>query len=343
MARREDTFIETIRSIFAPADVIVGIGDDAAVFHADGMVVITTDVLVEGVDFFDDAPLQYTGHKALAANLSDLAAMGARPTSFLLTIATPPDRLDSLAPLLEGIAALARRHGIALIGGDLSSSPTLSISITAMGKPVFEPLMRSAAKAGDRIFVSRPLGAASAGLELYRRGWRLKDGLAAAEPPPAAPMVSPALRELCAAILRHHLAPEPEIELGIALGAISKVDSCIDLSDGLSTDLRRMCDASGVGAQIDWEKIPIFQGLEEAAHTLDLKLEDLTLHGGEEFALLFTSPLTEYELSHLLGRSVYAIGRIETAEGVRLNRQDWQVPLGDYGWDHFDRSARPQG
>lgn len=341
MARREDTFIETIRSTFAPADVVVGIGDDAAVFHADGSIVITTDVLVEGVDFFPDSPLELVGHKALAANLSDLAAMGARPTSFLLTIATPPERLDSLQPLLDGMAALARRAGITLIGGDLSSASTLTLSITAMGKPVFAPLMRAAARAGDRVFVSRPLGAAAAGLSLYRGGWRPGNGTAAI-PPSGFPHASTTVRELCGAILRHHLAPDPETELGIALGAISKVDSCIDLSDGLSTDLRRMCDASGVGAQIDWERIPIFPGLEEHARALDLTIEDVVLHGGEEYALLFTSPLTEFELSHLLGRSVYAVGRIESTAGVRLNRQDHQVTLGDYGWDHFDSSAAAQ-
>ena len=341
MARREDTFIETIRSTFAPAEVVVGIGDDAAVFEARGNVVITTDILIEDVDFFSDAPLHLVGHKALAVNLSDVAAMGARPTSFLMTIVTPSDRLDSLQPLLEGMAALARRSGAVLIGGDLSSGPLLAISITAMGRPsVGAPLRRNAARKGDRVYLSRPVGGSAAGLKLYREGWRLShDGSVV---PPGDRPASQSLRDAAAAMLRHHLAPEPETELGMALGVLDKVDSCIDVSDGLSTDLYRMCEASGVGATLDWERIPICPGLEENARAIGVTIEDAVLHGGDELALLFTSPLTEFQLSHLLGRSVYAIGIIETTPGVRLNRQDFQVPLGDYGWDHFDRSAPTQ-
>lgn len=312
----------------------LGIGDDAAVLDVHGRLVLTTDTLIEGVDFFADAPLRLIGHKALAANLSDLAAMGAVPTSFLLTIAVPPDRLGSLQPLLDGMAALARRSGTSLIGGDLSRSPVLTLSITALGRPtVIEPLVRSSARTGDRIFVSRPLGGSEAGLHLYRNGWRLRDDSEPVAPEGAS--ITFAIRDLAGALLRHHLAPEPETELGAALGAIDKIHACIDVSDGLSTDLHHICRASGVAALVEWERIPIFPDLTAASRVLGINIEQAVLHGGEEYALLFTSPLGEYELSHLLGRPVFAIGRMREGEGVRLLREGHEVPLGNYGFDHF--------
>ena len=297
-------------------------------------------MLVEGVDFFADAPLELVGRKALAANLSDLAAMGSRPVAFLLTIATPPERVGELQPLIRGMASLAKSHAISLIGGDVSASSALTISITAMGKPTMnDPLLRSSAAPGDFVYISRPLGGSGAGLELYRKGWRLHPEQGASAPGglPAAFEV----RELAAALLRQHLSPMPESELGTALGAISRIHACIDISDGLSTDLHRLCNASEVGAVLEWERIPIFPDLPAYARGLGVQLEEVTLHGGEEYALLFTSPLREYELSHLLGRSVYAAGRITRDRLVTLERDGHSVPLGDYGFDHFSSASLP--
>lgn len=338
MGRQEDAFIEAIRSAFPPAEIVVGIGDDAAVLNFSGRLVITTDMMVEGVDFFSDSPLDLVGKKALAANLSDLAAMGSRPLAFLLTIALPVERVNGVQPLITGMAEMALQHGISLIGGDVSASPVLTISITAMGKPsVSEPLLRSSAAAGDFIYVSRPLGGSAAGLALYRQGWRLDPGMGAT--PPEGAQAAFELRELAGAILRQHLSPSPESELGAALGAIGRVRSCIDISDGLSTDLHRLCKASGVGAVLEWERIPIFPDLPAYARLLGIQLEDVTLHGGEEYALLFTSPLREFELSHLLGRSVYSVGRITRDPGLILERDGHAVPLGDYGHDHFSATS----
>lgn len=295
-------------------------------------------MLVESVDFFPDAPLELVGRKALAANLSDLAAMGSRPLAFLLTIATPPERVSELGPLISGLATMAAEHSISLIGGDVSASPVLTISITAMGKPsLTEPLLRSSAVSGDFIYVSRPLGGAAAGLELYRKGWRPDSEQGATAPDGASAGFE--LRDLAGAILRQHLAPLPESDLGAALGAIGRIRACIDISDGLSTDLHRLCKASKVGAVLEWERIPIFPDLPAHARGLGIQLEEVTLHGGEEYALLFTSPLREFELSHLLGRSVYSIGRITRDRNIILERDGHAVPLGDYGYDHFSKSS----
>lgn len=334
MARKEDELVERIRAAFPPAQVPVGIGDDAAVLDFSGRVIVTTDTLIEGIDFFADAPLELVGRKAMSANLSDLAAMGSRPCAFLLTLGAPAERLDAIDALLAGLASMASEYHVSLVGGDLTAAPSLMISITMLGKPsVTEPLLRSAAVPGDIVYVSRPLGGAAAGLELYRRGWRL-DATAGAKAPGEQP-VAFELRELVGALLRQHLAPLPETELGNALGAIGRIHACIDISDGFSTDLHRLCRASDVGAVVEWERIPIFPDLASYARALAVQIEDVTLHGGEEYALLFTSSLREYELSHLLGRSVYAVGRITKDRGVILERGDHMVPLGNHGYDHF--------
>jgi thiamine-monophosphate kinase len=334
MARQEDAIVERIRRIFDEAAAIVGIGDDAAVVAAPGELVVTSDLLIEEIDFTFDAPAGLVGHKALAVNLSDLAAMGARPLWFTLDLGIPLRWQERLDELLHGMARLARRHGIALIGGDLSAAAQLTISITAIGTPAgARTLLRSGARPGDRLYVSRPLGGSAAGLALLTRGWRA-DGASAITATPQVGEFGYAQRELAAALVRQHLAPEPESALGQALATLD-VTSCIDVSDGLSTDLHRICAASAAGATIEWERIPIFPDLLTVGRSLGVNVEEVVLHGGEELALLFTSPLLEYDLSQRLGRPVYLIGRITADPEVILQRGDATVPLGDFGFDHF--------
>jgi thiamine-monophosphate kinase len=294
----EADLIARIRALFPRT------GDDAAIV---GDQAITNDMLVEDVDFTRDVSLQLIARKSLAVNLSDLAAMGAKPQYALVAIGAP-EWVDTAA-LLEEFANAARAHRIEIIGGDLSRAEKLVISITAIGEAK-QPLMRSGARAGDRLYVSRPLGGSAAGLELLKRGDE---------------NVSYIQREFIDAAIRRHLDPEPEVELGMKLVGIAT--SCIDVSDGLSTDVHHLCDASGVGAAIDRERIPIFPGLLESG----LNVRELVLNGGEEFALLFTSALRESELSAKVGRPVYAIGRITKESGVLLDGQ----PLEPRGFDHF--------
>jgi thiamine-monophosphate kinase len=333
----EQDLIEKIRRRFPAApDLRVGIGDDAAVLERDRPIVITTDLLIEGVDFPSGTPARFIGRKALGANLSDLAAMGATPDFFLLSLGWPGSALAEIDDFIEGLAGKATSSGISLVGGDLSQAPQRLVSITAAGtlQPGGRALLRSGARAGDFVYVSRPTGGAAAGLALLLSGWRLDtDGTAV--PPDTA---SWAQRELASSLLRAQLDPEAEVQLGPALAAIPQVSSCIDVSDGLSRDLPRICDASGVGAVLEWERIPLVPDLERGSLSLRLDAARCALHGGEEYSLLFTSSIRESEMSRLAGRPVYQIGRITADRGVRLLRGGSEAPLEPLGFDHFDQN-----
>jgi thiamine-monophosphate kinase len=291
------------------------IGDDAAVLDD---LVITTDMLVEDVDFTRVVPIEFVARKSLAANLSDLAAMGATPAYAVVALGAPA-WLD-IEGFMQAMAEAAKRYSIEIVGGDLSRAEKMIVSITAVGR-VTRPLLRSGARPGDRLYVSRPLGASAAGLALLKRGWSL-------DPPPDLPYGQ---REFAAAIIRRNVDPEPEVALGIVLSSIEEVTACIDISDGLSTDVHHLCEASGVGAEIERERIPVFPDLRSAGPTLGIDVRKAVLDGGEEFALLFTSSLRESELSSRAGRPVYAIGRITKEKEVRIDGE----PLRPGGFDHF--------
>jgi thiamine-monophosphate kinase len=294
----EADLLARIRALFPRA------GDDAAVV---GDQVITNDVLVENVDFTASTPLRFVARKSLAVNLSDLAAMGARPLHAVVAIGSPDEA--KARELIEELAAAAREYRIEIVGGDLSQSATLFVSVTAVGE-ARQPILRSGARRGDRLYVSRPIGGAAAGLIFQQH--------------PVTP-ASYTQRELVESAIRRQLDPEPEVDLGLKLVGVAS--ACIDISDGLSTDLHRLCDASNVGAEIEKQRIPVFPGLQDAG----VNVADCVLHGGEEYALLFTSALRESELSSKVGRPVYSIGRIVETRGVRLDG----APLEARGWTHF--------
>jgi thiamine-monophosphate kinase len=294
------------------------IGDDAAVL---GNEVITTDMLIEGFDFTRAVPIRFIARKSLAANLSDLAAMGARPSHAVVALGVRDE--NDIEPFMSAIAESAQQHKIEIVGGDLSRADQLIVSIAAVGR-TDRPLFRSGARRGDRVYVSRPLGGSEAGLTLVQR-W------SSIEPPSDAPYQQ---REFAESAIRRHIDPEPELDLGIALSALDEVTACIDISDGLSTDLHHLCDASDAGAEIERERIPVFADLARNALAFDIDVGHAVLHGGEEYALLFTSSLREAEISSRLKRPVYVIGRIVAERGVRLDGQ----PLAAGGWDHFRKS-----
>jgi thiamine-monophosphate kinase len=308
----EAQLVARVRELFSSR-----IGDDAAV--VDGQV-LTADLLIENVDFTRAVPLRYVARKSLAVNLSDLAAMGATPSHALLSLALPPWALENVDEMLVAYAEAAREYRIEIVGGDFSRAEKLTIAITAIGHIVTRPLLRSGARPGDRIYLSRPIGASAAGLALLDRD-------------PSA--MSYAERELVQSAVRRHIDPEPEIALGMALAAIEQVTSCIDVSDGLSTDLHHLCAASGCGAEVERQRIPVFADLPALGAGLGVSVRDAVLHGGEEFALLFTSTLRESELSRRVGRPVYAIGRMLAGEGVTLEENGVKVPLAPGGFDHF--------
>ncbi|HJT16397.1 MAG TPA: thiamine-phosphate kinase, partial [Thermoanaerobaculia bacterium] len=292
----------------------IGIGDDAAVV---GEQAITVDMLIEDIDFKRSYPIESIARKSLVVNLSDLAAMGAIPAFAVVALGIAPWLLEEIDPFLKSLAECARKYDIDLVGGDLSRAEKVVIAITATGWIQKRPLLRSGAKAGDRIYVSRPLGASYAGLQLLRK---TPDNLAYSA------------REFIESVIGRHLDPEPETQLGIALAEIDAVSACIDISDGLSTDLHHLCDASGVGADVERARIPVFPDLDRAGPTLGIDVRKAVLHGGEEYALLFTSTMRESELSTRLKRPVYAIGKIVAERGVRLDG----APLAAEGFDHFE-------
>lgn len=311
----EAQLVARVRELFSNR-----IGDDAAV--VDGQV-LTTDMLVEDVDFTRAIAPRFIARKSLAVNLSDIAAMGAAPSYALLSLALAPWALEHVDEMLVAYAEAAREWKIEIVGGDFSRAEKLTISITAIGRIVTRPLLRSGAKAGDRIYLSRPVGGSGAGLRLL-----------AVRGTPSVPAAY-AEREFIESAIRRHVDPEPELELGLALAHIAEVTSCIDVSDGLSTDLHHLCDASKCGAEIEKERIPVFPDLPAFAAKLGINARDAVLHGGEEYALLFTSSLPESQMSARVGRPVYAIGRMTKERGVMLKEDGTARPLEARGWDHF--------
>jgi len=298
----ERDLIERIRELFPRA------GDDAAVI---GNQVVTNDVMVENVDFTREIPLRLIARKSLTINLSDIAAMGGRPRYAIVAIGSSDEK--DASTIIEELAIAAKENDVEIVGGDLSRSERLFISITVIGE-ANQPILRSGAKRGDRIYLSRPVGGSAAGLSLLQRG---TEGADYAE------------REFIESAKRRHLEPEAEVALGMKLVGIAT--SCIDVSDGFSTDLHHLCDASNVGALIDGDRIPPFPDLPRYGPRLGINVRDAVLHGGEEYALLFTSALRESELSARVGRPVYAVGRVTEERGVRINAEI----LEPRGFDHF--------
>jgi thiamine-monophosphate kinase len=296
--------------------VVIGVGDDAAVLRTTPghKLVVTTDVLVEGLDFTADlSEPEDWGWKAVAANLSDLAAMGAEARWLVLALTVPQATpVPTLERVYAGVGEACRAYGVAMVGGDVSGGPALSMAVTALGEAE-RPVPRSGARPGDRLAVSGPLGAAAAGLALLRRG----DG-------PAADLLG-RFPHLAAA----HRRPVPALAMGLAL-ARAGAGAMIDVSDGLAGDALHLADASGVGVEIHDATVPLAPGVAEAAALLDEDPMALALGGGEDFVLAAALPRTA-DLGGVLDCGRFTpdpTTRIRvTAEGPR--------PLTGLAWDHF--------
>ncbi len=295
---------ELIRTYFAcqpvaRRDVALGIGDDAAVLQPPPgqQLVVTTDLLVSGVHFLPDVEPASLGHKALAVNLSDLAAMGAEPAWFLLNIALPLVDEKWLAGFCDGLFALARQYNVQLVGGDTSRGP-LTIAIEAHGfVPAGQALTRSGARPGDRIFVTGTLG--DAGLALRHRQGRLQ--LAAAELP---------------ACVKRLDRPMPRIEEGLLLRAVAA--SAIDISDGLVADLGHILEQSRAGARVDLGRLPVSSAYRAHLHDAGW---DVALANGDDYELCFTVPpekLTALEKIKSRFPDITEIGIIESEPGLRI-------------------------
>ncbi len=330
----------------------LGIGDDAALMGVPAGSPVTTDCLIEDRHFLRSDPPRLLGRKALAVNLSDLAAMGAKPEAFLLVLGIP-DGLPGgyLEELLEGLLAAARRHRVALIGGDTSSSPYgLVITITAIGRAWRgRVLRRSGARPGDGIYVSGPLGAAATGRLLLARGWRARldrrsRDLAGLSRPPSrrGPVRTRAERTRALEAVRSTLDPEPRLGLGALLVKRSIASAAIDLSDGLSTDLARLVSASRVGARLMAPAVPIHDSARSLGRSLGRDPLDLALSGGEDYELLFTvPPRKEAALVRIgleaPGEEALLVGRITPRSSglVLAGPSGRERRLSPAGFDHF--------
>lgn len=302
----------------------LGVGDDCALLApAPGMqLAVSTDMLVEGRHFLADVNPQLLGHKALAVNLSDLAASGAKPLAFTLALSMPRADANWCQAFAEGLFALADQHECELIGGDTTQG-ALNICITVFGEvPAGQALLRRGAQPGDDIWVSGSLGDARLALDALLRQHAL---------PPA--VLSQARQRL--------EQPTPRVELGMALRGIAS--SCLDISDGLLGDLGHILEASGVGARIDAN---ITRNLLQArrhpmmAALAISRIDACTLAGGDDYELCFTAPSSAQaavrDAAAQAGVPVTCIGRIEAERGVRVMAPGGQqLPLRFSSFDHF--------
>ena len=302
----------------------LGVGDDCALLAtAPGMqLAVSTDMLVEGRHFFADVNPQLLGHKALAVNLSDLAASGAKPLAFTLALSLPRADAAWCQAFADGLFGLADQHQCELVGGDTTQGP-LTICITVFGEvPAGQALLRSGAQVHDDIWVSGSLGDARIALDALLRQHAL---------PPA--VLAQARQRL--------EQPTPRVALGLALRGIAT--SCLDISDGLLGDLNHILEASQVGARIDAN---ITRGLLRArrhpmmAALAMSRIDACTLAGGDDYELCFTAPPDAQsavrEAAAQAGVPVTCIGRIEAERGVRVMAPGGQqLPLRFAGFEHF--------
>ncbi len=304
--------------------LFVGIGDDAAVLAGPlgYRTLFTADMLVEGVHFFPDADPYNLGRKAMAANLSDIAAMGGTPTFATVSLGVPPatpvERIDRL---YAGMSDEAGAFGASLVGGDTVKAPVLTVSIALLGEVEEQRLLlRKGARVGDRICVTHRIGDAAAGLLLLER---------------------PDLRvppDTRTRLLHAHWRPVPRVEAGRELSR-GIATAAIDLSDGLAGDLQRLCAASRVGAVIDAASLPLSDDVRAVAAAAGLDPIDIALHGGEDYELLFTTSFLR-DGTQALPRSgvrCTVIGEIVPPEqGISLRMPGGErVPVAEGGFRHF--------
>lgn len=305
------------------ASLVVGIGDDAAVWRSgSGYTLATTDTMVAGVHFLPDrVAWRDVGWKALAANISDLAAMGGTPAFALVTLCVPAGMaIDSVDGLYAGLCECAGAFGVTIAGGDIVAAPVFAITIALMGEatvaadgsPVL--LRRDAARPGDAIAVTGALGGAAGGLRALLEGT------------PRTPEIE--------SLIRRHMRPQPRVDAGQAAIAAG-VRCAIDISDGLVQDLGHVCQASGVDAEVWLPSVPLYPAL-KASFSADAA--SMAASGGEDYELLLVAPAAALDRAgELLGAPFTVIGHVVEGDGhVRtLGAGGSEVQLPSLGWDHL--------
>jgi len=297
--------------------IVLGIGDDAALVRGPKNLLVTTDLLIEDVDFRRALhPPRLLGRKALAVNLSDIAAMGGRPLHSVLGLAVPgTTELAWVEAFLDGFRKAARRSGVELVGGDISASGQVMIAVTVTGEAA-SAVTRSGARPGDALFVSGTLGDAAEGRKLLEARHK------------------PGERGEAGRLLKAFLDPSPRLALGAALAKRKIASAMIDLSDGLSVDLAHICEESGVGAEIDLGRLPLSSALRRLS---DEPLSQ-ALYGGEDFELLFAVRPGNTRRALALGKrfQLTMIGRFTRDRRiVAVGPNSKKRPLETRGYEHF--------
>jgi len=309
-----------------------GIGDDCAVIekNREKVWLVTMDTLIESVHFdLSFHPPEKLGRKCISVNVSDIAAMGGRPLFVFLSLGLVSGFAENwFERFSRSLIDACEYYGCVLIGGDtVRSSDSFVFTLTLIGEADAKKVVyRCGAKPGDIIWISGHLGLAAAGLELCRKEKGQLD-------------------YDFQVLVDAHLDPKVNAELGYILAQSGLVNSMIDLSDGLATDLAHLCKESGVGACIEAEKLPLHPALKKASEKLDFNYLELMLSGGEDYKLLFTAPITATEkLERLAVRhnlTLYPVGTIEYQSGVKLARKDYKSDklikehIDYQGFDHF--------
>jgi thiamine-monophosphate kinase len=298
-------------------DVVIGVGDDAAVLAIDGLMAVTVDTLVAGVHFPDGMAPHLLGYRLMAVNLSDLAAMGAEPRWCTLALTLPSADEAWLEGFSRGLFELAERYGVSLVGGDLTRGP-LTLTLQLMGRiERSRMLTRAGGHVGDDIYVTGTLGDSSAGIALIMERSQVPVGSAAA------------------ALKQRFERPVPRVGAGLALGPLAT--AAIDISDGLLADLGHVCKASGCGATIDVERVPLsaellslFPPQEALAHALG---------GGDDYELLFTAPPSGAEdieaALEASGTPCRRIGQLVEGHAVVCRRDGEPFVPATRGYRHF--------
>lgn len=302
------------------------IGDDCCEVVFPGSFLISTDTLVDSVHFdISFHPPHLLGRKAIAVNLSDIAAMGGRPRFALLSLCLPEHiEWDWISTWLNGALEILREYDCVLIGGDTVKGKSLVFTVTVIGEPVAPgSVYRNGAKEGDSVWVSGPLGSAGGGLEILQYN-----------------KIHSELLDVSSwkKLLSAHLDPVPCIDIGMDLAQSGLISAMLDVSDGLATDLAHLCLASGVSAVIRTGQLPYLPELSSVAEALNRNLEDLILRSGEDYQLVFTvKGGREEEVIRLMsekGRDIYQIGEIRSGQGVILESDTGAADISFQGYEH---------
>ena len=317
MANGEFGFIEKIKTIFGTTEDIVGIGDDCAVIPmGENDLLVTTDMLIEGVHFLrSDAIPEQVGYKSVAVNLSDIAAMGGRPIGTFLSIALPKDAQGEWAErFMEGFAEISRHYGVPLLGGDTTSSlRDVAVNVAVVGTCSHGgAILRSGARVGDTIFVTGPLGDSGAGLKAILEGI---ERTAEVE-----------------ALIDRHYRPTPRVAEGVAIRTSGKARAMMDISDGIASDLGHILRASGVGAEVDLDSLPISPQMRTVAAAKGWNASHLAASAGEDYELLVVGTS---ELPQLVDIPLYSIGRITAGSGIVWLEGGKKTEFNKSGYKHF--------